>query len=53
MEGTSFIFNEEVSLDDYDSTIFFCRCIRVLTVYNIAITTQRFKVPKNPAKQTG
>jgi hypothetical protein len=22
MEGTSFIFNEEVSLDDYDSTIF-------------------------------
>ena len=46
MEGTSFIFKEEVLLDDSDSTIFFCRCIRVLTVYNIAITTQRFKIPK-------
>ena len=54
MEGTSFIFKEEVFLDDYDSTIFFCRCRpRVLTVYNIAITRQLFKIPKKfqPSRQ--
>jgi hypothetical protein len=54
MEGTSFIFNEEVSLDDYDSTIFFCRCIRVLTVYNIEqLPHSVSKFQKIPAKQTG
>jgi hypothetical protein len=36
LEGTSFIFKEEVFLDDYDSTIFFLSLQeRVLTVYNI------------------
>jgi hypothetical protein len=36
MEGTSFIFKEEVLLDDYDSTIFFLSLqARVLTAYNI------------------
>jgi hypothetical protein len=51
MEGTSFIFKEEVFLDDYDSTIFFLSLqARVLTVYNIAITRQLFKIPKNSSQ---
>jgi len=47
------MFKEELFLDDYDSTIFFLSLqARVLTVYNIAITIQRFKIPKfQPSRQ--